>query len=330
MADVETWRTAWERANLAFYAREKPADHFRTSTSYSDVIGPAFLALMDAHTTSETLQVVDVGGGDDLLLTTMRTAWLESGRDPALLECTFVDIRPAETLDIVSIVGDARSCLADAFPQGIRGLLIAHEWLDDIACDVVEVDDRGTRRLVLVDVETGRESLGPALSDTAAVRDYGFDERGIEWLDRWWPTSHDGARAEVGIPRDDAWRLCTDLVHEGLAIMVDYTHTRETRDSRGTLGGYVGGRRVPPIPDGRCNITAHVAVDSLAAVSPMTRCRMRSQRDALAQVRLHGDSLARLRTEGRLATLRAANGLGNFTWLEHHAQALSRPDTMTS
>jgi len=327
---METWRSAWERANLTFYSHETPEDHFRTSTTYSDVIGPAFLRLLDAHTTSDSLQIVDVGGGDGRLLSTMRAEWIESGRDPALLACTLVDLRPTMTQDSITLVGDARTCLAKAFPQGIRGLLIAHEWLDDISCDVVEVDDQGSRRLVLVDAETGRESLGPELNDPAAVRDYGFDERGTEWLDTWWPIAHTGGRAEVGVTRDDAWRTCVDLVIEGLAIMVDYTHTRETRDSRGTLAGYVNGRRVPPIPDGRCNVTAHVAVDALAAVSPPAQLRMRTQREALADVRLPEDPLARLRTEGRVATLRAANGLGNFTWLEHHAEPANRHVTMIS
>jgi hypothetical protein len=134
----------------------------------------------------------------------------------------------------------------------------------------------------------------------------------------------------VGITRDDAWQLCVNLVQEGLAIMVDYTHTRETRELRGSLTGYGIGRRVPPVPDGRCNITAHVAVDALAAISPPARLRVRSQREALAHIRLPEDPLARLRTEGRVATLRAANGLGNFTWLEHHAGPSARHVTIIS
>ncbi|CAB4908910.1 unannotated protein [freshwater metagenome] len=327
---METWRSAWERANLEFYSREKPADHFRTSTSYPDIIGPAFLVLLDAHTTSEALQIVDVGGGDGHLLSAMRAAWIESGRDPALLTCTLVDVRAAETPDVVTVVGDARTCLNEIFPHGIRGLLIAHEWLDDIPCEVVEVDDRGARRLVLVDAKSGKESLGPALDDPAATRDFGFDERGIDWLDTWWPIAHPGSRAEVGITRDDAWRTCIGLVTEGVALMVDYAHTRETRDSQGSLAGYVSGRRVAPIPDGGCNVTAHVAVDALADVSPRARRRMRSQREALEHVRLPDDPLVRLRAKGRLATLRAANGLGNFTWLEHHAGSPPRHATMTS
>ena len=330
MADVETWRSAWERANLAFYSREVPADHFRTSTAYPEVIGPALLALLGAHTTSEALQIVDVGGGDGHLLSAMLAAWIDFGRDPGLLTCTLVDVRAAETPNVVSVVGDARACLKESFPAGIRGLLIAHEWLDDIPCDVVEVDDRGVRRLMLVDAVTGSESPGPALNDPAATRDFGFDKRGTDWLDTWWPIADPGSRAEVGITRDDAWRGCIDLVTEGIAIMVDYTHTRETRYSRGSLAGYVEGRHVPPIPDGRCNVTAQVAVDALAAMSPPAQRRVRSQRDALVHVPLPEEPLARLRAEGRLATLRAANGLGNFTWLEHHAGPPPPRATITS
>ena len=71
-------------------------------------------------------------------------------------------------------------------------------------------------------------------------------------------------------------------------------------------------------------------VDALAAVSPPAQRRMRTQREALADVRLPEDPLARLRTEGRVATLRAANGLGNFTWLEHHTEPANRHVTMIS
>ena len=51
----------------------------------------------------------------------------------------------------------------------------------------------------------------------------------------------------------------------GLAVAVDYAHTR--RDARppfGTLTGFREGRETAPVPDGSCDITAHVALDACA------------------------------------------------------------------
>jgi hypothetical protein len=45
-------------------------------------------------------------------------------------------------------------------PDGIVGLLIATEWLDNVPLDVADVDDHGRLREVLVDPATGDESLG--------------------------------------------------------------------------------------------------------------------------------------------------------------------------
>ncbi len=55
-------------------------------------------------------------------------------------------------------------------PTGSSGLLIANEWLDNIPCDVVELDASGTVRLVMVDPATGIESLGTALQLDVARR----------------------------------------------------------------------------------------------------------------------------------------------------------------
>jgi hypothetical protein len=57
-------------------------------------------------------------------------------------------------------------------------------------------------------------------------------------------------------------------------MAIDYGHVRVERATGawdgGTLAAYRRGRLVSPVPDGSCNITAHVAVDACAAAVPAT------------------------------------------------------------
>jgi SAM-dependent MidA family methyltransferase len=48
-----------------------------------------------------------------------------------------------------------------------------------------------------------------------------------------------------------------------VAIAVDYGHTGGDRPAQGTLAAYREGVVVDPVPDGTCDLTAHVAMDSL-------------------------------------------------------------------
>src|SRR5947208_2791006 len=72
-------------------------------------------------------------------------------------------------------------------------------------------------------------------------------------------------RAEVGAPRDTAWAGAVRALARGVALAVDYGHLREDRPAFGTLTGFRNGRQVAPVPDGSCDLTAHVAIDSVAA-----------------------------------------------------------------
>ena len=143
-------------------------------------------------------------------------------------------------------------------PTGVRGLLFANEWLDNVPVDVVELDAAGTARYVQVRTSDGAERLGAPVTGPDAA-----------WLDRWWPLTEPGLRAEIGRPRDAAWSAAFATLEAGLAVAVDYSHTRGTRPPFGTLAGFRGGREVRPVPDGNCDITAHVALDACA-------CRARS------------------------------------------------------
>lgn len=195
-----------------------------------------------------------------------------------------------------------RNGLFSAEIPWVTGLLVANEWLDNVPLDIV-----ADGRLVEVDV-TGEERDGPP----AAAAD-------LAWAQRWWPG---GGRVEVGRARDEAWAAAVARVDRGLAVAIDYGHLRACR--RTTLTGYRGGRQVPPVPDGSCDLTAHVALDSCAAA---TGGRLLSQRAALAALgttaRLPAREsaaepsayLAALAEASQAARLLDPAGLGGFTWL---------------
>jgi SAM-dependent MidA family methyltransferase len=177
-------------------------------------------------------------------------------------------------------------------------------------------------RLVEVDPATGYEQLGPLPSPPDR-----------DWLFRWWPIEdgEPGARAEVGRSRDDAWSDLVRRVRRGVLVAVDYHHTPTSRPPHGTLTGYRDGRMVRPVPDGWCDITAHVALDACAAAgiaAGATATLLTTQRDALRVLGVEGTlpdrSMATSDPAGYVAALAASSqaaelldlaGLGGFGWL---------------
>ncbi|WP_374225270.1 SAM-dependent methyltransferase [Micromonospora sp. C95] len=138
-------------------------------------------------------------------------------------------------------------------------------------------------------------------------------------------------RAEIGRTRDEAWSHAVGRVERGLALAVDYGHLRAERPTDGTLTGYRAGRQVPPVPDGSCDVTAHVAIDSVASAGErVARCAyvLTSQREALRALGVDGGrpplSLAASDPAGYLRALATASaaaeltdpaGLGGHWWL---------------
>ncbi|MPZ61313.1 MAG: hypothetical protein GEU93_08455 [Propionibacteriales bacterium] len=295
MAELPTWREAWTAALYGpdgFYRRERPGAHFRTSVHASPLFATAMLALARRH---DLTTVVDVGTGRGELLGQLDEL------APGELRLVGHDVvpRPSDLPPRIEWV--------DRLPDRIDGLVVANEWLDDIPCDVVEVDDAGTVRLVHVDPATGEEALGEP-----------FDE---PWLNSWWPLAEPGTRAEIGAARDDDWADVVRRVGDGLAVAIDYGHTLDRRPALGSLTAYQHGREVDVIPDGSRDITAHVAVDSLIG----TRT---TQREALHSLgilstrppldRAHADPagyVRELNDASAAAELTARGGLGDFIWI---------------
>ncbi|MCG5471915.1 SAM-dependent methyltransferase [Micromonospora sp. LAH09] len=371
--------------NGFFVAGTGPADHFRTSVHASPAFAMALLRLIydvDAALGHPSrLDVVDVGAGRGellrtLLLTVGDAAGLavgvsgeptrsgRSGLIPARAGSpeTLTPTASARPLGDEPSSGPVRPSLAQRvrltaveyasrpenlpeeitwtseIPAEINGVLLATEWLDNVPLDVA-VHTADGWRYVLVDPESGAETLGEPVSPAD-----------LDWLTTWWPgcpeTPHsDHLRAEIGRSRDKAWASAVLKVERGLALAVDYGHLRERRPVDGTMTGYRGGRQVPPVPDGSSDVTAHVAMDSVASAgAAVARCAysLVSQREALRALGADGGrpplSLAGTDPAGYVRALAAASavaeltdpaGLGGHWWLRQpvgipHEPAVAR------
>jgi SAM-dependent MidA family methyltransferase len=184
----------------------------------------------------------------------------------------------------------------------------------------VEVDSSGRWRQVEVDPATGTERLGTVATQAQQ-----------RWLDLWWPAGEPGSRAEVGLTRDSAWADLVARSADSLLVAVDYSHDRAARPAAGTLAGYRAGRAVPPIPDGTCDVTAHVALDAVARAGQAagaTSTVLARQRDVLRRLGVTAERpdpssarddaagyLARLELAGEAAELLDREGFGDFGWL---------------
>jgi SAM-dependent MidA family methyltransferase len=300
--DPAPWREAWERAlygPAGFWLREAPRDHFRTSVTASPLLAGAVRRLAgrvdEALGRPDPFDVVDLGAGRAELLLALPDV-------PARWRLTAVERAPDPGVGVL---------WRHAVPP-VTGLLLAHELLDSVPLDVVR-----DGRLVVVD-EAGSEAAGPDATAEA-----------LDWVARWWPAP---GRAEVGRSRDRTWAAAVAAVGRGLAVAVDYGHDRATR--RPTLTGYRAGRQVPPVPDGSCDLTAHVALDSAAAA---TGSRLLRQREVLQDLGVSGavppwcgDAAAyaaALQQASQARSLLDPAGPGGFGWL---VRAVGVPDPLAA
>ncbi|MCW2692128.1 MAG: hypothetical protein JWM67_732 [Mycobacterium sp.] len=313
-----SWRAATEQAlygEHGFYRAQAPSRHFRTSVHASPYYAEALLELLlqvdEALGRPDPLDLVDVGAGRGEVLTGMLALAPPDLRErlrPAAVE---VAARPADL--------PAAITWAAAPPPSITGLILANEWLDNVPVDLVQ-QTRDGPRLVLVDAAIGAERLGapPDPADQA-------------WLDRWWPMTSRGQRAELGRPRDEAWAGLVGRLQAGVAVAVDYAHAAAARPPFGSLTAYREGRPVAPWPDGTCDLTSHVALDACAAAGTAAGARhtlLTTQREALLALGLSGDRpplglastdptryVRLLRRASEEAELVDPSGLGGFGWL---------------
>lgn len=316
-----TWSRAWRDAARGFWAREEPHHHFTTSATpaLADRIA-SIVHEVDARLGHpDTLTVIDIGCGDGSLLALVRERCTDVGSRARWIG---VDLRPARMEGIDAVVAEVPCPL---LLGAIHGVVMAHEWLDEMPCDVVTRDEAGVDRLVLVD-QRGIEMHGPALDDADGCAALGVDAaRTRSWLEQWWPLRAPGDRAEVGTLRDQAWAWMAGLLSSGTALATDYGHVRSdriARDREGTLTAYRMGRLVRPVPDGTANLTAHVAVDACADAVPGTTVTVQRQEIAPASL---GPQPSMSEVDGYFATLRLRDParLGSVHWLRWDAHRLA-------
>ena len=312
------WKQAWDEAlygESGFYRQvEGPAGHFSTATQgipqVGELLARALLKLMDQEGVDT---FVDMGCGRGELLEHVQ-------RLGPQVHCIGVDIvsRPglSEPVDWIQSPGGGQ--LPDELDDLSDTLVFANEWLDVVPCPIAMMDENGELREVLVNVSSGDEQLGDIVTGTDR-----------EWCQWFWPIDRmePGDRLEIGETRDTAWDDLLARLASGLAVAVDYGHTIDSRPAPGTLTGFRQGRQVLPIPDGSCDLTAHVAMDSL------THDELTDQRTALRQLGISGqnpphdlsrsDPMAYLRglsTASAAAALTARGGFGDFMWAFTHAR----------
>ncbi|MEW2046189.1 SAM-dependent methyltransferase [Streptomyces sp. NPDC005476] len=336
------WRAATQAALYGvdgtggFYRRsEGPAGHFRTSVHASPLFAEAVARLLcrvdEALGRPAPLDFVDMAAGRGELVTGVMAALPDDVAARTRAYAVEVADRPAGLAHGIGWLSEP--------PGKINGLLFANEWLDNVPVEVAEVDSVGVTRLVLVR-RSGAERLGEPVSGPEA-----------QWLARWWPpTGEEGLRAEIGLSRDTAWASVVSCVERGLAVAVDYAHTADARPPYGTLTGFRDGRETPPVPDGSCDITAHVALDACAEAgaravtgAPRTRlgARLLTQRAALRALGITGARpplalastspaayVRALASAGEAAELLAPGGLGDFGWLLQPVGIPDAPDPL--
>ncbi len=238
-----TWSQAMDwthHDDRGFSHTEQAQDHFVTSIGIGDHVARVVLGRCQAAAMRHGIQdpwIVDVGAGDGRLLRQLLDLGFPADR---LLG---VDVRPApEDLPVKWIRGIAPDCV-----PAVRGVLLAHEFLDDIAVEVVDGE------YVLTTAGAPARSLTP-------------DER------LWLRTRTSSRSPVLGLRRDEVWAALVGKVSAGEAIAVDFMG--------GPPVGHRRGRRMPPRVSAGADLCAGV---DLRACRALTGGRLVPQHRVLAQ-----------------------------------------------
>jgi len=300
---------AWLRAASGgdgFWTTTVPSDHFRTASTLGPELAQAVAGLLADR--PGLRRVLELGAGDGRLLADLRALRPD-------LALTGVDLRgrPAHVDPTIHWRTDRWDVRRDTWTSGavpallaeeVPTLVLAVEWLDDLPCKLAAPAGDGWREL--------DADLVPA--DPLGGAD-------LAWVQRWWPT---GDQVEVGRTRDAAWAAVLRglAAGGGAALLVDYGHRRADRPRAGSLAAFRAGRAVEPRPLADRNLTAHVAVDAVAAAGTAAggRTVLAGRQEStlpglLPPVPGEADPLTALAARSRRRALTAAAGWGGHHWL---------------
>lgn len=335
-----TWRDAWHEALYGprgFYRRDEgPAGHFATSAQgipgVAEILAQALVATAN-DINADVVVDFACGRGELLDMMTLFVA-------PAV-DLVGVDVvpQPAGLSPRVTWVESPGGAAVPSFDwlAGRRALVVAHEWLDVVPCTIAEVDDDGRLREVLIEAPDGtndvpadeaRERLRDELRDDEQLNDGELSVAEAAWAARWWSASEPGERVEIGLSRDEAWAnlvaaVAAHAAPGSVVLGIDYVVTSDDPPPSGTLTGFRDGGDCSPIPDGSCDLTAHVMLDSLdvdGATTQRERLLDLFGDEALQPVPIDLASsdpaayLERLALRSAFATATSSNGLGAFAW----------------
>ena len=335
--------------SLGFYAtigRAGRRGDFLTSPEVGPLFGALLARRLDeewfALGSPETFVVVEFGAGPGTLARSIAFASPECGSALRYLMVErSAEQRALHAEHLNGWVGDLDAGGVDSFvrghnlgpqfassaiaPNGITGVILANELLDNLAFDIVRHDGAGNfERLDVHHAEDGLEfvvaptevpaSLAPVLASAA--------------VGEWMPLQEDAVR----------WLMAAmDRLERGVVIAIDYgasTAEIAARPNMGWLRTFVGQERGghPLDTPGSCDITSDVAVDQLgAAIAPTV---IATQRQVLKRLgidqlveegrkiwteKASAPDVAALRARSRIGeaeSLLQSGGLGDFLFLE--------------
>ena len=297
------WERAWQEAlfgEAGFYRRpEGPAGHFRTSAHAAPtVLARAVARLARAAGCGA---VLDLGAGRGELL----SALARVADEGSALRLHGVDVvgRP---LLLPPVVGWSRARRRDPLRRlrrrarrGVGGA--RHRALPGAR-------DRAGRP-----ARTSCSSTPPRAGSGSAARPATPTSRGAGAGGRW--TASRRATGSRWAGRGTHGGRVTSGCSAGSAGACSSRSTTRTPAPPGrrvgTLSGYRSGRLVPPVPDGSCDVTAHVALDAVAAAGRTAGAAegaLVPQHAALRSLGVSGD-------EPGAEDILDPAGLGGFTWL---------------
>jgi hypothetical protein len=328
LTSAHTWRAVWTDSAYGrdgFWSRPHPTRHFRTAASTTGLFAERVLQLVGEDGPAGRVDtVVDVGAGEGALLGNLhrlaprlRVVGIDQLPRPAQLPHSVAWWR--DRWDTRS--GSWTTGAADAGLAAVSGpaLLIMCEWLDDLPAPLAIWHRQAWHEVCTDRSPAGVEDEGS--QGSLACRGPALPDNEEQWARRW----SDPERASiVGWTRDQAWSWAIGAVPAGsLVVAVDYGH-RDGEDDGG-LRGYVGGREVSPDPIRTMNITAGVALDSVAAAGEAAGARTvaLARQSAMFAGLAPGpgpllgseDPLARLVRRGEHARLVDPQGWGGHWWL---------------